>query len=240
MFCFLKLYFKFFFPFLVIAFFSSCKHKAKQKWELIFQDDFNKPEIDIMQWKMYNSPGHSGNGLRRPSAFSIQHGYLVVTAQMQNNNIVSGGMAHQANYTYGKFEFKVRTEKDPSQATSGVVLTWPESERWPIDGENDMYETGTNAERNFYNSFIHYGTDANTQYQFNHKKDATKWHVVAMEWNASAVKIYDDDVLVWTLTDKKAIPDVPHHLCIQLDAFKKTMADKVSMYIDWVKIYKAA
>ncbi|HWB28770.1 MAG TPA: hypothetical protein VG738_25025 [Chitinophagaceae bacterium] len=50
--------------------------------------------------------------------------------------------------------------------------------------------------------------------------------------------MYRDDVLVWTLTDTTAIPDVPHHLCVQLDAFKTTIGAPVHMYVDWVKFYK--
>ena len=40
------------------------------------------------------------------------------------------------------------------------------------------------------------------------------------------------------LTDKAAIPDVAHHLSIQLDAFKKSMSGSVRLEVAWVKIYK--
>jgi beta-glucanase (GH16 family) len=231
----------------VVLFLSSCNKNndpgpiqtpTEKEWKLVFQDDFNGTAVNTVDWSMYNSAGHAGNGLRRPEAFSVSDGYLVVTAQMINENIVSGGMAHKVNYKYGKFEFRVRTEPDPSEATSGVVLTWPQSEKWPMDGENDMYETGTNANRNSFKTFIHYGTTPSTQYYFGHNADATQWQTVAMEWEADSLRMYDDGKLVWTLTDMNAIPDVPHHLCIQLDAFKKSMTGVVKMYVDWVKIYQ--
>jgi beta-glucanase (GH16 family) len=207
-------------------------------WNLVFQDDFSGTAVDTTQWGMYYSPGHDGNGLRRPSAFSVANGMLVVTAQMIDGVLVSGGMAHRTNYQYGRFEFRVRTEADPSSATSGVVLTWPGSGNWPVDGENDMYETGTSASRANFSTFIHYGAN-NSQYYYTHSNvDATQWHIVAMEWEADALRIYRDGVLVWTLTDKAAIPDVAHHLCIQLDAFRTTMGSPVRMYVDWVKIYQ--
>jgi Glycosyl hydrolases family 16/Carbohydrate binding domain len=206
-------------------------------WRLVFQDDFSGTAVDTTQWSMYNSPGHAGNGLRRPEAFSVANGLLAVTAQMVNGTLVSGGMAHKGNYKYGRFEFRVRTEADPSGATSGVVLTWPQSEQWPVDGENDIYETGTGTTRSSFSTFIHYGAD-NRQHYFRHAVDATQWHIVAMEWEANALRIYRDGVLVWTLTDLNAIPDVAHHLCIQLDAFKASMGSPVKMYVDWVKIYQ--
>jgi len=210
-----------------------------QTWNLVFQEDFNGSSVNTANWSMYDGPGHAGNGLRKPSAFSVSGGLLTVTAQMINGTLVSGGMAHRSNYRYGKFEFRVRTEPDPSQAMSGVVLTWPQSENWPIDGENDIYETGTAASRNPYHTFIHYGAN-NSQYHFQHNADGSQWHTMAMEWDASAIRIYRDGALVWTLTDANAIPDVAHHLCIQLDAFRTSMSGTVRMYVDWVKIYQAA
>lgn len=210
---------------------------STSEWKLVFQDDFNGTEVNKSDWAMYNSPGHAGNGLRRPEAFSVEDGLLVITAQMINDQLVSGGMAHVENYLFGKFEFKVRTEPDPSEATSGVVLTWPKSERWPIDGENDIYETLTGASRNPFHTFIHYGAD-NKQYHFQHDADGTEWHVMAMEWEANAIRIYRDGEMVYELKDKEAIPQVPHHICLQLDAFKKEMSGTVKMYVDWVKIYQ--
>lgn len=229
-----------------VFFFNSCGSSVSQpnnkdvehNWKLAFEDDFNGTRVDTVNWQLYNSPGNAGFGLRRPSAFSESNGCLIITAQMIDGKLVSGGMANKTNYTYGKFVFRVRTEKDPSEATSAVVLTWPESGRWPMDGENDMYETGTDSSRNHFNTFIHFGTSPHTQYQFTHDADATQWHTVAMEWEKDYIKIYRDSVLVWNLTDTTAIPHDPMHLCIQLDAFKDTMSGTVHMYVDWVKIYQ--
>ena len=194
-------------------------------WKLVFKDEFSRRRVDASQWGLYDGPGHDHHGLRSPSAFSVSHGHLVITAQMENGVLVSGGMCHRTDYTYGRFEFRVRTEEDPSGAASGVVLTWPKSERWPQDGENDMYETGTiPTDRSSFNTFIHYSElQVGKACQFKHAADATAWHIVAMEWEPKELRIYRDGELVWTLTDVKAIPHVPHHLCLQLDAFKETM-----------------
>lgn len=208
-----------------------------KNWKLVFEENFDSASVNQAEWVMYDGPGHDKNGLRKPEAFSVEGGLLVVTAQMKDGVLVSGGMAHRKNYTYGKFEFKVRTEPDPSEATSGVVLTWSQSERWPIDGENDIYETGTGANRNPFHTFIHYGAD-NRQYQFVHEADGTEWQIMAMEWTEDAIRIYRDGKLVYKLTDSNAIPKVPHHICIQLDAFKTSMGDPVKMYVDWVRIYQ--
>ena len=210
--------------------------EVEPEWELDFEENFDGSTVSTDSWYMYNSPGHVGNGLRRPEAFTVADGLLTVTAQMKDGQLVSGGMAHAKNYRYGKFEVRVRADDDPSKVTSAVLLTWPQSERWPVDGENDFYETTTNRRESFH-TYIHYGQD-NRQYHKEHRFDAKEWHVVAMEWTARFIKIYVDGELQWTLTDEKAIPDVPHHLCIQLDAFAKTMTGSTRMQVDWVKIYR--
>ena len=207
--------------------------------KLVFQDDFNGNAVNAANWSMYNGPGHAGNGLRRPSAFSTDgQGHLVVSAQTIDGKIVSGGMANRLNQAYGLYEFRVRTDPDPTDTMSGVVLTWPASGRWPQDGENDIYETGTRKSRDPFGTFVHFGQD-NDQRFFLHGADASQWHTMAMDWSPSAIKVFRDGVLVWTVTDRKAIPHVAHHLCIQLDAFaNRRLASPVRMYVDYVRIYR--
>jgi hypothetical protein len=207
--------------------------------KLVFQDDFNGNAVNAANWSLYNSPGHAGNGLRRPSAFSTDgQGHLVITAQTIDGKIVSGGMASRLNQAYGLYEFRVRTDPDPTGTMSGVVLTWPASGRWPQDGENDIYETGHASTRSTFGSFVHFGQQ-NSQRSHLHKADGAQWHTMAMDWSPSAIKVYRDGVLAWTVTDPNAIPKVAHHLCVQLDAFaNRQLTTPVRMYVDWVRIYQ--
>jgi beta-glucanase (GH16 family) len=209
----------------------------KKEWTLVFEDNFDGASVNTAEWTMYNGGGHVGNGLRRPEAFSTENGLLVVTAQMKDGQLVSGGMAHKRSYKYGRFEFRVRTEADPSQATSGVVLTWPTNENWPVDGELDIYETVTAASRNPFHTFIHYG-ESNNQEHFIHQADGTEWHTMMCEWTPDNIRIFRDGIVVYTLSKAIAIPKVEHHVCIQLDAFKTSMTGTVHMYVDWLKIYQ--
>jgi len=141
------------------------------EWELDFEDDFEGASVDAEQWNIYNSAGHNSNGLRHPSAYTVEEGSLVVTARMcpvsenraeidgrtvdipsgvklsddGSRVLVSGGMAHRKEYGPGtKFEFRVRCEKDASNTMSAVVLTWPKSgsDRNARCEESDIYETG--------------------------------------------------------------------------------------------------
>jgi beta-glucanase (GH16 family) len=216
---------------------ASDEGDEKTEWQLVFEENFDGNTVNTGNWDMYYSPGHAGNGLRRPEAFSVENGLLVVTAQMKNEQLVAGGMACKKNYLYGRFEFRVRAEADPSQATSAVVLTWPQSENWPADGELDIYETGTDASRNPFHTFIHYGAN-NDQEHYEHQADGKEWHTMMCEWLPDNIRIYRDGTLVYTLSKALSIPKVEHHLCIQLDAFETEMTGTVKMYVDWVKIYQ--
>jgi beta-glucanase (GH16 family) len=219
---------------------GSVTSPAPTGWTLVQSEDFNGSTVDTSKWSVYGPwiPGHNGNGIRDGSAISVADGVLTITARMVNGTLVSGGMSNRLNQTYGRFEFRVRTDPDPSVATNGVILTWPQSQNWPIDGENDIYETTDDADRIPIKSFVHYGAD-NKQYWFHHTGvDGTQWHTMAMEWEHDAIRIYRDGILVWTVTDQNAIPDVAHHLSIQLDAFKKSMSGTVRLQVDWVKIYR--
>lgn len=204
----------------------------------VFVDDFYGHALDTDKWRTYDSAGNAGHGLRRPSAISLDGaGHLVITASMAGGQLVSGGMAGRLGFTYGRIEFRVRTEPDPAAAMSGVVLTWPDSGRWPVEGEDDIYETGA-ASRFPFHSYVHYGSD-NRQYRFTQHADATGWHTLAMDWRADAIRFYRDGAPAGTVTDPVAIPRTPHHLAIQLDATRDaTLARPVRMYVDYVRIYR--
>ncbi|HVW17237.1 MAG TPA: glycoside hydrolase family 16 protein, partial [Solirubrobacteraceae bacterium] len=208
-------------------------------WRLLFSDDFSGSSLNTSTWGAYgpNWPGNGGNGLRDGSAVSVGGGVLTITARMVGNTLVSGAVASRLNFTYGRISFRARTDPDPSQATSGVVLLWPQLDAsWPAAGEDDIYETGNNPTRSWFSSFVHYGAD-NRQYWFGHDADATQWHQMVMDWTPSAIRFYRDGVLEGTVTDPAAIASTPHHLCIQLDAQAQRMGASVRMQVDDVAVY---
>jgi beta-glucanase (GH16 family) len=207
---------------------------------LLFEDDFSGTQLNTGSWSPYNGSGYNGHGLRRPYAITVDgQGHLVITAQVINGTVVTGGMSNRLNRPYGLYEFRVRTDPDPTHTVSGAVLTWPQSGRFPQDGENDIYETGTYYPRDPFYSFIHFGTTASSQTSYKHQANAADWHTMAMDWSSGAIKIYRDGALVWTVTDPAAIPDAAHHLAIQLDALGTgQVTGPVRMYVDWVRIYQ--
>jgi beta-glucanase (GH16 family) len=204
-------------------------------WKLAFADYFTGTKLNTSQWRFYNGPGHSGNGVRRPAQVAVRNGQLVIGATMIRGVLTSGGVSHVRNAAYGRYEFRVRTENDPSAATSGIVMTWPQSGNQKRDGENDMYETGRYSARNPFFSFIHFSKG---QYNLTHAASATAWHVMVMEWDPKTLRIYRDGRLIRSITDASRITDARHHLAIQLDAVKRSMRGRVRMYVEYVRIYR--
>jgi beta-glucanase (GH16 family) len=198
--------------------------------------------LNTSVWAPFDSNGNSGHGLRRSSALSVADGKLTITAKMVGGDLVSGGMEHRHHQTYGRYEVRVRTDVDPSQAMSGVVLTWPESGVHPRDGENNIYETlATPGDRHEFYSFIHkpFGTVDDQDYTV-HRANASDWHILAMEWTPTEIKLFRDGALVKTITETSAdlLPDVDHHAAIQLDAWKDSIPSPVTMQIDYINIYR--
>lgn len=224
-------------------------------WTLAFEDNFDGSAgtaPDSTKWNLYNSPGHAGNGLRRPSQCKQDgNGLLVLTAEAKTDpadgvlKTWSCGMSAKppGHTIYGRFESRVRTEVDLSGTMSGLTLTWPDSGDSHLDGELDWYETGHGTSRNPFYSYLHSencpsGTTCQTQIV--HNADATQWHTMTMDWTASAIKIYRDGVLIGTLTDAAKIPDVYHHAVTQLDAFNtRPIPSVVHEYVDYLRVYNA-
>ncbi len=212
-------------------------------WNLVMQDDFNGSAVNTSVWAPYNSGGNAGHGLRRPSALSVGGGLLTITARMENGTLVSGGMSHKYSQAYGRYEFRVRTDVDPSESMSGIVMTWPQSNVHPRDGENNMYETlGSPGDRHEFYTFIHkpFGSTSDQDYTV-HSASAADWHTMVMEWRPGQMNIYRDGSLIKQIdeTSSDLIPDVAHFATIQLDAWHDSVLNPVSMQVDYIKVYSA-
>jgi hypothetical protein len=226
---------------------NSCASGAE--FELVMWDDFNGSSVGG-HWLQWNSAGYLGNGVRRSSALAVSNGRLIITAQMIDGTLVSGGINHRHAQTYGKYVFKVRTDVDPDRAMSGVVLTWPQSDAHPRDGENNIYETLAHYEsstRDPFYSFIHkpFGSASDQEYKL-HRADAAQWQTMSMEWTPDRITItregpgggsWSDS---WTVDETSAdlIPDVAHQFHIQLDATKSAISAPVTMEVDYAGVYK--
>jgi len=178
----------------------------------VYATDFASLDGD---WVVYDSPGHGGRGLRRPSAVTIEsaaattegESVLRITARMgrgdEAGQLVSGGLALLRPRTYGTYTFRMRVDPDGAEVTSGVALLWPWSNRWPEDGELDMFETWANRDtRAPVETNLHWlDPDAEPPYDSSDDEktqdthpgvDGTQWHTYVLEWRPDLVSIAID------------------------------------------------
>jgi beta-glucanase (GH16 family) len=220
---------------------SDARHAgaAGKEWRLVFSDDFDGPRLDPVVWNRYHSVGGFGNGLRRPEAITVEDGALRITARGN----VSGGMNLERSQTYGRWEFRARTDK--GRGRGSAILLWPDSLDKEADGELDMMEV-PREDRSQAHFVIHYSAQnklAGTKVS----GDFSQWHTFAMDWLPNRITWYVDGVKQFETTDRNVIPTNSMHLAIQLDmgpfeewilAPDHTTPAEVSLEVDWVRVYK--
>lgn len=231
----------------------------------VFATDFTELNDE---WEIYDSPGHGDLGLRRPSAITLESepeaeggSLLTITARTgtegeEAGQLVSGGMALRRPQVYGIYTFRMRVDPDPAEVTSGVAILWPWSNRWPEDGELDMFETWVNrSTRAPVESNFHYldplaepPFDASDDRLFSvvHSAvDGTRWHTYRFEWRADRLSMAIDDGPMRLLTDDPLhIPDWLMVPTFQLDAFpapggtreEAAVEAPVLLEVDWLVI----
>jgi beta-glucanase (GH16 family) len=89
-----------------------------------------------------------------------------------------------------------------------AILTWPESDVWPRDGEIDILETPHNE--NMFST--HYaGPDGSHWYDSirSNTFDAAQWNHYEMTWLPDRLTIAVNGNVVAEWTDPSQIPDVP-------------------------------
>lgn len=182
-------------------------------WQLVMEDGFDGTTLDRGRWTGFDGPGNGGNGLRRTTANRVADGNLNITAKIEDGQLISGGVRHGHDQTYGRYEVRVRTDVDPSGTMSGLVLTSPQAGQDPAGGPNRMYSAVDDPAA------------------------SADWHTIVLEWTPTSIKTSRDGTLLSTVTDVDLIPAVNHYLAIQFDALGTTIPNDLTMQIDYVKVH---
>lgn len=209
------------------------------QWKRVTTEDFNDLREDA--WGTYDSVGAFGNGLRRSSAIGVVDGLLNITARGD----VSGGMAHELDQTYGRWEFRARTDK--GRGFGSAILLWPQSERFPQDGEIDIMEVPAET-RDRAHFIVHFAGPGGSDkvYGSYAEDDFSQWHTFAVDWLPDRLVFSVDGVERFRVTDRNIIPDKPMHLAVQFDQGPKkdwiaapdaTTPAAFSLQVDWLRVY---
>lgn len=217
-------------------------------------DEFNYTgRPDSAKWHQAGEcwAGHAGNGKRCASNSNVMteggNGFLRQTGEANGD---TGWLANKLDQRYGKWEARVRSQGAGSGSTyHPLLIIWPQSDRWPGDGEYDFWENqspnGTCA-----GHFIHYPHPRTPVQQEGGWCKApgvnlNEWHNVAIEWTPDHVRGFIDGVEWFKYSGgagpngRANIQDMPSgHLTIQLDNFHGSGMQPASYDVDWVRVYR--
>ena len=180
-------------------------------------------------------------GQHDPNNLSVSDGTLKLTSRGDT----SAGMEWLNGQKYGRWEARVRSEQ--GNGYGPVLLLWPDSEKWPQDGEIDIMEI-PKGDRQRASFTVHYGDD-NQQLGSATEGDFTQWHTFAVEWTPDHIVGYVDGQEYYRTTKSAANPPGPMHFVIQQDigpygddwipAPDASTPATCTFEVDWVRIYAA-
>ncbi|HET6240707.1 MAG TPA: glycoside hydrolase family 16 protein [Arthrobacter sp.] len=187
------------------------------------------------KWKVYDSPGHRGNGIRSPEAWSVGGG--VATVKGDSAGTTGGMSARFAQQKYGRWEARMKSSGQDRKYRP-VLLLWPTNNTSPNCVEIDYAEgsPGTTSIR----FFLRYACGGSRfQTSAVGTSDATQWHNYAVEWTTAGITGYIDGVSWFTDTNRAHQPPVGMHQTVQLDWYPDGTASKASqMQVDWIRVYQ--
>ncbi len=228
---------------------------------LLWSDEFDvdgSPNSAKWGYDIGNGSGGWGNNelqyyTARPENAVVQGGVLKIKAIREN---FSGSIYTSARLlSKDKFSFKYGKIEVKAKIPAGVG-TWPaiwmlgsdiSTVGWPNCGEIDIMEH-RGSELNKIFGTLHYpgrsggNADGSTKIITN---ATTEFHIYSLEWTASSIKIYVDDLLYHTVANSTSIPFNHEFFFILNVAMGGSFAGPVdpafvnaTMEIDYIRVYQ--
>lgn len=190
-------------------------------------------------------PGHANNRQRCDKNTRVVGGVLRQTGEANGD---SGWLASTFGQQYGRWEARVRSQAtgdDNGRQYHPLLILWPDSDRWPQDGEYDYLENSAPGE-DCAEAFLHYPHDPGpVQQEFAQKcgVDLTQWHNIGVEWTPDHLKGFVDGVEWFSFSGgegdgRQCIQCAPPmHQTIQLDNFFGGDLQSAVYEVDWARVY---
>ena len=219
---------------------------SSASWRRIFADEFNAP-LSTKNWFVYtHGPASSSGTDWKPSHVVVQSGNLLIRAYKENGKWVNGGLrvTNAADGTpYGRYLVRFRIDK--ARGVKHVALLWPDSEKWPADGEVDFSEDQGGNRLKSTAALV----TPSAPIKRTVATDLSQWHVMGVDWTPGRL-IYTIDGREWGRVNSPLVPTTAHHLALQTQVKAcgstwdpcpdATTPAVVDMEIDWVAIYRPA
>lgn len=185
-----------------------------QGWTQTFADEFNGTSLNSANWWTWqpSTPGPFNNERQEylPQQVAVNGGNLVITAVNQPYNSQYGNYSYRSGRVEGNFSqhygrFEIRADLPGTKGTWPALWLLPNS-NWPTQGEIDILEN-EGLEPNITSSAFHFQLNGNHQYVTARRSAArfgvpenyhNSFHTYAVEWDASQIRYYVDDVHWYT------------------------------------------
>lgn len=227
---------------------------------LVWSEEFNVDGApDATKWGYDIGTGSGGWGnaeleyyTNRPVNSIVQGGVLKITAIKEN---YSGSTYTSARLlSKDKFSFKYGKVEISAKLPAGVG-TWPAlwmlgddigTTGWPGCGEIDIMEHRGSELNKIFGTFHypgHSGGNADGA-TFTIANATTAFHKYSLDWSATSIKIYVDDVLIHSLANSNAVPFNHNFFFILNVAMGGGFAGPVdpaftsaTMEVDYIRVY---
>jgi hypothetical protein len=208
------------------------------------RDDFTAAALDKSRWAVY---GTSGPGAYESDMVRVSAGELQILGVGRNPTAAankSGGLCWcvDGNHRYGSWQ--VRAKFDAGSGYRQVLELWPQSDSSTTDGSINFASDG-DAAKKVLGVVLQPPANGGAPVHTSRDGDFTGWHVYRVDWRATFVRMYLDDVLIYDSSTSAGItiPHTPMHLVIQQDkgpgngipAANAQTPAQVVMHVDWVR-----
>jgi beta-glucanase (GH16 family) len=193
-------------------------HLQREKWKLIWHDEFDGTKIDITKWQWeVNAWGGGNNELQyytdRPNNSFIHNGTLVIQAQKERFSGPEGTRDYTsarlrtldcADWCYGRFE--IRAKLPAGRGLWPAIWLLPSKNvygGWAASGEIDIMELLGHEPQTVYGT-LHYGGEwpdnkhSGSSFTLNNSSFSDDFHVFCLEWASNEFRWYVDDQLYQT------------------------------------------
>jgi beta-glucanase (GH16 family) len=196
-----------------------------KEWNLVWSDEFEKPEIDQTKWTYdIGNWGWGNNELQyytqnRKDNARIENGMLLIEAKKDDmgQKWTSARLTTRGkvSFLYGKIEFRAKVPKERGNWAAGWTLgdDYVDEKSWPYCGEIDIlesvgYEVDSKSGDGIAHATVHtpaYYFKINNQISStkNIKAIAEEFHTYAIEWTPTEIKAFVDGEQYY-LYDKNA------------------------------------
>jgi hypothetical protein len=218
-------------------------------WRQTYVEDFKTdvatgsfPGFYSKHWGAYEDgwKDTSKNGTYMPSkVLSVHDGVLDYSLRTENGlHMVSAPwLKDTSGQTYGRYSVRFRADQLPGYKTAWLL--WPDSERWPDDGEIDFPEGNLDST---ISGFAHHASAAGTQDVFDTSATFASWHTATIEWLPGKVTFVLDGKVLGSST--KNVPATAMHWVLQTETRISKAAPNPNVeghvLVDWVALYQRA